>query len=155
MHASMLFSHQVMSNSLQPHGLQHVRPPYSSSSPGVCPSSCPLNQWYYPIISSSVSLFPFCLQSFPPSRSFPLSRLFASGGQSIGVSTSVSASVLPVSIQGGFPLVLTGLIFFLSKGLSRVMCIYMYIHTHTHTHTHTHILYVRIEKHLCQNFVVT
>ena len=61
--------------------------------------------------------------------------------------SSVSASVLPVGIQGGFPLVLTGLIFLLSKGLSRVMCIYMY--------THTHILYVRIEKHLCQNFVVT
>ena len=99
------FSHQVVSNSLWPCGLQHARPPCSSPSPGVCPSSCPLNQWFHPTISSSVTLVSFCLQSFPLSESFPMSQLFTSGGQSIGV--SASASVLPLSIWGLFPLGLT------------------------------------------------
>ena len=114
----VLFSHQVVSNSLWPYGLQHARPLCSSLSPGVCPGSCPLNQWCHPTISSSVALFSFCFQSFPVSESFPMSQLFTSGGQSIGV--SASASVLPVSIQGWFPLGLTGLISLQPEGLSRV-----------------------------------
>jgi len=81
-------------------------------------SSSPLSRWYYLTISSSVALFSFCLQSFPASGSFPVSQLFASGGQSTGA--SMSASVLPMNIQGWFPLGLTGLISLLSKGLSRV-----------------------------------
>ena len=110
----LLFSHQVLSDSLQPHGLQHARLPCPSPSPGVCPSSRLLNWWCHPTTSSSIALFSFCLQSFPASGSFPMSRLLASGGQSIGA----SASVLPVNIQGWFPLRLTGLISLLSKGLS-------------------------------------
>ena len=97
-------------------GLKHARPPYPSLSPGVCPSSCPLSQWAYPTISSSASLFSFCLQSFPAAGSFPTSWLFAAGGQSIGT----SASVLPMNIHGWLPLELTDLISLLSKGLSRV-----------------------------------
>ena len=105
-----------MSNSLQPHGLQHTRPPRPSPSAGVCPSSWPLKQWCRPTISSSATLFPLCLQSFPASGSFPMSWLFASGGQSIGP----SASVFPMSIQGLFPLGLTGLFSLQSTGPSRV-----------------------------------
>ena len=107
-----------MSNSLQPHGLQHTRLPYPSLSLGVCSNSCPLSWWCRPITSTYVTCFSFCLISFPASRSFPVSRLFASGGHSIGA--SASASVLPVNIQGRFPLGLTGLVSLLSKGLSRV-----------------------------------
>ena len=116
----LFFSCQVMSDALQPHGLQHTRPPYSSPSPRVYPSSRPLDWWCHPTISSSVALISSCPQSFPALGSFPMSQLFASGGQSIGDSTSASASVLPMSIQGWFPLGLTGLIYLLSKGLSRV-----------------------------------
>ena len=101
---------------LWPHGLQHIMLPCPSSSPGVCPSSCPLNRWYHPTISSSLALFS-CLLSFPASGSFPMSYLFVSGGQSIGASASVS--VLPKSIQGWILLRFTGLIL-LSKRLSRV-----------------------------------
>ena len=107
-----------MSNSLLPHGLQHTRPPCSSLSPGVCSNSCPLSQWCYPTISFSVIPFSFCPQSFPASRSFPISQLFASGGQNIGA--SASASVLPLNIQDWFPVGLTGLISLKFKGLSRV-----------------------------------
>ena len=107
-----------MTNSLQPHGLQHTRLPCLSLSPRVCWNSCSLNQWCYPTISSSVT-FLFCHQSFPTSGSFPMSQLFTSGGQSVG--DSASASVLPMNIQGWFPLGLTGLISLLSKGLSRVL----------------------------------
>ena len=89
-----------------------------SSSPAVCPSSCPLNQWCHPTISSSVAFFSFCLQSSPESGSFPVSQFFTSLGQSIGV--SASASVLPMNIQGWFPLGWTGWISLPSKGLSRV-----------------------------------
>ena len=115
----LLFSHQVVSDSLRPHGLQHARPFCPSPSSGVCPSSCPLSRWSHPAISSSATLFSFCLQSFPASGSFPMSWLFASGGQSIGA--SASASVLPVSIQGWFPLGWTGLISLISKRLSRIL----------------------------------
>ena len=92
--------------------------PCPSPSPRVCSNSCPLSQWCYPNISSSVA--PFCsyLQSFPASRSFSVSCLSTSGGQSIGA--SAAASVLPVNIQDCFPLGLTGLIFLQSRGLSRV-----------------------------------
>ena len=103
---------------LRPHGPQHVRLPCPSPSPGVCSNLCPLSQWCHPTISSSVTLFSSCLQSFPASGSFPMSQLFPSGRRSIGA--SASASVLPMNIQDWFPLELTGLISFLSKGLSRL-----------------------------------
>ena len=113
-----LFSRSVVSDSLQPHGLQHARPPYPSATPGVYSDSCPLSQWCHPAISSSVILFSSHLQSFPASGSFPVSQFFASGGQSIG--TSASAPVLPVNTQGWFPSGWTGGISVQSKGLSRV-----------------------------------
>ena len=115
----LLFSHSVMSDSLRPHGLQHIRPPCPLLSPGACSNSCPLSQCCHPTISSSVIRFSSCLQSFPASGPFPTSRLFASAGQSIG--TSALASVLPVNIQGLFPLELTGLISLLSKGLKSLL----------------------------------
>ena len=99
------FSLSVVSNSLQPHGLQHARPPCPSPTPGVYSNSCPLSQWCHPTISSSVIPFSH-LQSFPASGSFQMSQFFASGGQSIGV--SASPSVLPMNIQDGFPLGWTG-----------------------------------------------
>ena len=106
-----------MSDSLRPHRLQHAMSPGPSLSPGVCPSSSLLNWWCYPTISSSATFFSFCLQSLPPSVSFPVSWLLASDAQIIEASM---ASVLPMSIQGWFPLGLTGLITLLSKRLSRV-----------------------------------
>ena len=114
----LLFSREAMSNALQPHGMQHARFPCPSISPKVCSNSCPLCQWCYRTISSSITLFFFCLQSFPASGSFPMSWLFTSDSQSIG--TSASASVLPMNIQDWFPLGLTDLISRQSKGLSRV-----------------------------------
>jgi len=98
----LLFSHSVMSDSLRPHGLQRTGFPCPSLSPGACSNSCTLSRWCHPTISSSVIPFSFHLQSFPASGSFPMSQLFASGGQSIGV--SASASVLPMYVQGWFPL---------------------------------------------------
>ena len=83
------FSHSVVSNSMQPNGLQHARLPCPSPAPGVCSNSCPSSQWCHPTISSSVVLFSSCLQSFPASESFPVSHFFASGGQSIWESASV------------------------------------------------------------------
>ena len=106
-----------MSNSLWLHGLQHTRLPYPSLSPRICSSSCPLSQWCHLTISSSVSLFSSCPQSFQASGSFSVSQLFASGGQSIGISNSTS--VLPMNIQDRFPLGSTGGISLQSKGLSR------------------------------------
>ena len=111
------FSRSVMSDSLRPHRLQHTRFPCLSPAPRACPNSCPSNQWCHPVISSSVTPFSSCLQSFPASGSFSISWLFALGGQSIG--TSASSSVLPMNIQGWFSLGWTGLISFQSKGLSR------------------------------------
>ena len=93
----LLFNRQVVSDSLWPHGLQHARPPCPSPSPGVFPSSCPLNRWCHPTILSAVALVSCCLQFFPASGIFPMSLLFASGSQSNGA--SASASVLPMSIQ--------------------------------------------------------
>ena len=114
----LLFSHSVVPNSLYSHGLQHARLPCPSLFPRVCSNSCPLSQWCHPTISSPVALFSSCPQSFPASGSFPMSWLFASGGQS--TRASASASVLPMSVQGWFPLGLTGLISLHSKRLSRV-----------------------------------
>ena len=96
----LLFSCLVMSDSLPPHGLQHIRLPYPLPSPRVCSNSHPLSRWCYPTISSSVVPFSSCPQSFLASRSFPMSQLFALGGQSTGA--SASASVLPVNIQDWF-----------------------------------------------------
>ena len=113
---SMQFSRSVVSDSLWPHGLQHARLPCPSPSPGVCSNSCPLSQWCHPTISSSVVPVSSRLQSFPASGAFPMTQLFASGGQRIGA----LASVLPMTIQDWFPLAQTGLISLQSKGLSRV-----------------------------------
>ena len=112
------FSHSAVSNSLQPHGLQHTRLPCPSPTPGAYSNSCPLSWWCHPTISSSVVPFSSCLQSFPASGSTLMSQFFISGGQSIEV--SASASVLPMNIQDWFPLGWTGLISLQSKGLSRV-----------------------------------
>ena len=115
---SIQFSHSVMSDALQPHGLQHARLPYPSPSPGACSNLCPLSQWCHPTILSSVIPFSSCLQYFPALESFPISWFFASGGQSTGA--SASASVFPMNIQDSFPLGLTGLVSLHSQGLSRV-----------------------------------
>ena len=103
---------------LEPHELQHVRPPCPSPTPGVYPNSCPLSQWCHPTISSSVIPFSSCPQSFPASGSFQMSQLFTSGGQSIGV--SASTSVLPMNTQDWFPLEWSGWISLQSKGLRGV-----------------------------------
>jgi len=117
-HISVQFSCSVVSNSLWPHGQQHARPPCPSPTPGVYSNSCPLSQWCHPTISSSVVPFSSHLQSFPASGSFQMSQLFASGGQSIGV--SASTSVLPMNIQDWFPLGWTSWISLQFKGLSWV-----------------------------------
>ena len=104
---------------LRPHGLQHTRLSSPPLTPGVCSNSCPLNWWFYLIISSSAACFSFCLQSFSALESSPVNHLFTSGSQSIRASTS--ASVLPMNIQGLFPLGLTGLISLQSKGLSSLL----------------------------------
>ena len=104
---------------LWPHWLQHARLPCPSLSLRVCSNSSPLSQWCHPTISFSVTPFSSCPQSFPVSGSFPMSRLFTSGGQSIGT----SPSVLPMNIQDWFLLGLTGLISFLFKVFSRVLSI--------------------------------
>ena len=111
------FSRSVMSDYLQPHGLQHTRPPCPSSTPGVYSNSCPLHQWCHPTISSSVIPFSSCPQSFPASGSFQMSQLFTSGGQSTGVSDSTS--VPPINTQE-WSLGWTGWISLQLKGLSRV-----------------------------------
>ena len=115
---SVQFSCLVVPDSLWPHESQHPRPPCPSSSPGVHPNSCPSSRWCHPAISSSVVPFSSCPQSLPASGCFPMSQLFASGGQSIGV--SASASVLLMNTQDWSPLGRTGWISLLSKGLSRV-----------------------------------
>ena len=111
---SVQFSRSVVSDSLRLHESQHTRPPCPSPILEFYSNSCPLSRWCHPTISSSVTPFSSCLQSFPASGSFPMSQFFTSGGQSIGV--SASASVL----SNWFPLGWTGWIFLLSKGLSRV-----------------------------------
>ena len=141
---SVQFSCLVMSDSLQHHEPQHARPPCPLPTPGVYPNSFPLSQWCHPTISSSAVPFSSCPQSFPTSGSFQISQLFASGGQSIGV--SASASVLPVNTQGWSPLGWTGWISLQSKGLSRVFsnttvqkhqffCSQLSFYSNSHIHT--------------------
>ena len=116
--SSVQFSHSVLSDSLRPHGLQHIRPPCPSPAPGAYPNSCPLSRWCHQTISSSVVPFSSCLQHFPAPESFQMSQFFTLGGQSTGV--SASTSVLPINIQDWFPLWWTGWISLQSKGLSGV-----------------------------------
>ena len=118
MFSSVQFICPVVSDSLQPHESQHTRPPCPSPTPGVYPNSCPSNRWCHLAISSSVVPFSSCPQSLPASGSFPVSQLFAWGGQSIGV--SASASILPMNTQDWSPSEWTGWISLQSKGLSRV-----------------------------------
>ena len=115
--SSVQFTRSVVSDSLRPHESQHARPPCPSPTPGVHSDSHPLSQWCHPAISSSVVPFSSCPQSLPASGSFPMSQFFASGGQSIRASTSIL--VLPMNIQGWFPLGLTGWSSLQSKGLSK------------------------------------
>ena len=115
---SVQFSRSVVSDSLRPHESQHARPPCPSPTPGVHSDPRPSSQWCHPVISSSVVPFSSCPQSLPASESFPMSQLFAWGGQSTRV--SALASVLPKKSQGWSPLEWTGWIFLQSKGLSRV-----------------------------------
>ena len=143
-HSSVQFSCSVVSNSLWPHKLQHARPPCLSPTPRVHSNSHPLSRWCHPAISSSVVPFSSCPQSLPASESFPMSQLFAWGGQSTGVSALASflskniqgwspsewtvwislqskgLSFLPKNTQGWYPLEWTGWISLQSKGLSRV-----------------------------------
>ena len=116
--SSVQFSLPVMSDSFQPHGLQHARPPCSSPTLGVYANSNPLNRWCHPTISSSVIPFSSCLQSFPASGSFQTCQFFTSSGQSIGI--LASTSILPMNIQDWFSLGWTGWISLQSKGLSRI-----------------------------------
>ena len=146
----LVFSHQIMSDSLWPHGLQHARLSCPSPSPRACSNSCSLSRWCHPNISSSVVLFSSCLHSFPASGSFLMSWLFTSGGQSIG--TSASASVLLMKVQGSFPLGLTGLISLQSKGLSRVFSNttiqkHQFFHAQLCLWYSSHILSWLLEKH--------
>ena len=112
------FSHSVVSDSLQPHELQHARPPCPSPTPRVHPNPCPLSQWCHLAISSSVIPFSSCPQSLPMLESFPINQLFTWGSQSTGV--SASSSVLPMNTQDWSPSEWTGWISLHSKGLSRV-----------------------------------
>ena len=143
---SVQVSHSVVSSSLQPHEPQHTSPPCPSPTPRVYPNSCPSSQWHHPTISSSVIPFSSCLQSFPESGSFPMSQILAWGGQSFGVSASVS--VLPMNTQDWYPLGWTGWISLQSKGLSRVFSIttvqkhqfsaLSFLHSPTLTSIHDH-----------------
>ena len=116
--SSVQFSRSVVYDSFWPHLSQHTRPPCPSPTPRVHSNSCPSSQWCHPAISSSVVPFSSCPQSLPASESFPMSQLFAWGGQSTGV--SALASFLPKKSQGWSPSEWTGWISLHSKGLSRV-----------------------------------
>ena len=107
--SSVQFSRLVVSDTLRPHESQYARPPCPSPTPSIHPDSHPSSQWYHPAISSSVVPFSSCPQSLPASASFPMSQLFAWGGQSTGV--SALASFLPKKSQGWSPLEWTGWIF--------------------------------------------
>ena len=142
--SSVQFSCSVMSNSLRPHELQHTRSHCPSPTPGVYPNSCPLSRWFHPTTSSSLFPFSSCPQSFPVWGSFPVSQLFTSGGQSIGV--SASTSVLPMNTQDWSSLGWTGWISLQSKGLSRVFSnttvqnslVLSFLHSPTLTSIHDH-----------------
>ena len=116
--SSVQFSHSVVSDSSRPHESQHARPHCPSSTPRIHTDSCPSSQWCHPAISSSVIPFSSWLQSLSASESFPMSQLFAWGGQSNGA--SALASFLPKKSQGWSPSEWTGWISLQSKGLSRV-----------------------------------
>ena len=116
--SSVQFRCSVVSDSLRPHEMQHSRLPCPLPTLRLHSNSCPSSQWLHPAISSSVVPSSSCPQSLPASRSFPMSQLFARGGQSTGV--SASASVLPMNTQDWSPLGWTGWISLQSKGLSRV-----------------------------------
>ena len=116
--SSVQFIHSVVSDCLWPHEPQHARPPCPSPTPGVHSNTCPLSWWCHSAISSFVGPFSSCPQSLPASESFPMSQLFARGGQSTGV--SALASFLPKNTQDWSPLGWTGWISLLSKGPSRV-----------------------------------
>ena len=143
---SVQFSHSFVSDSLWPHEPQHTRPPCPSPTPGVHPNPCPLSQWCHPTISSSVIPFSSCPQYFPASGYFQMSQLFASGGQSTGV--SASTSVIPMNNQDWSPLGLTGWISLQSKGLSRFFAnttvqkhhssVLRFLYSPTLTSTHDH-----------------
>ena len=111
------FSCSVVTNSLQPHGLQHTRLPCPSPTPRVCSNSIPLSQWCHPTISSSIVPFSSCLQSFPASGYIQMSQFFTSGGQTI----RDSASLPPMNIQDWSPLGWTGWISWQSKGLKSLL----------------------------------
>ena len=145
--SSIQFSHSVVSDSLRPHESQHARPPCPSPTPRVHWDSRPSSQWCRPAISSSVVPFSSCPQSLPASQCFPMSQLFAWGGQSAGV--SAWASFLPKNTQGWSPLEWTGWISFQSKGLSRVFSnttqfksinssVLSFLHSPTLTSIHDH-----------------
>ena len=140
---SVQFSRSVVSDSLRPHELQHTRPPCPSPTPGAYSNSCPSSRWCHQAVSSSAVPFS-CPQSLPASGSFPMSQLFAWGGQSNGV--SASTSVLPMNTQDWFPLGWTGWISLQSKGLSRVFtntiveehqffCAQLSLQSNSHIHT--------------------
>ena len=127
---SVQFSCSVVSDSLQPHGLQYARLPCPSQTTRSYSNSCALSRWCFPTISSSVIPFSSHLQSFPASESFPMSQFFTSGGQRIGA--SASASVLPMNIQNWFPLGWTSWISLQSKGFSRVFSNTIWIDVQKH-----------------------
>ena len=143
-HSTVVWFSSVAQSSLRPHGLQHAKASMSITSSGVYPNSCPLSWWCHPTISSSIVPFSSCLQSFRASGSFPMSKFFASGGQSIGV--SAWTSVLPMNTQDWSPLGCTGWISLQSKGLSRVyssttvqkhqfFCTQLALWSNSHMHT--------------------
>ena len=140
--SSVQFSCSVVSDSLQPHESQHTRPPCPSPVPRVHSDSHPSSQWCHPAISSSVVPFSSCPQSLPPSESFPMSQLFAWGGQSTGV--SASASFPPKKSQGWSPSEWTGWISLQSKGFSRAQfksinsLVLSFLHNPTLTSIHDH-----------------
>ena len=150
-----------MSDSLRPHESQHARPPCPSPSPGVYSDSRVSSQWCHPAISSSVVPFSSCPQSLPASDSFPMSQLFAWGGQSTGVSALVS--FLPKKSQSWSPSEWTGWISFQSKGLSRVFsnttvkCINFsalsFLHSPTLTSIHDHKLMLGRAKLCVYHFI--
>ena len=147
--SSVQFSHSVVSDSLQPHESQHARPPCPSPTPRVYSNSWPQSQWCHPAISSSVIPFSSCPQSLPASGSFPMSQLFAWGGQSTGL--SASASVLPMNTQNWSPLGWTGWISLQSKGLSSVFSNttvqkYQFFSTQLSSQSNSHIHTWPLEK---------
>ena len=146
---SVQFSHSVVCDSLQSHGLQHTRLPCPSPTPRAYSNSCPSSWWCHPNILFSVTPFSSCLQSFSASGSFLMSQFFASGGKSIGVSTS--ASVLPMNTQDWFPLGWTGWILLLFKGLSRVFSnttvqMHQFFDTQVSLESNSHICTWLLEK---------